>query len=593
MAPLNVFPARERADWRRSAEAALKGADPDALASETPDKFSIGPLHSAAEGTRALREAPGPWKVLCRLDHPDADDMAAQAREDLDAGADGLVLVFANAGASYGFGLRSADSASLARALDGIAFDAGARFDLEVADDSQALAFAGLVERSGALSANVDVSFGVDPLGQAARLGREPDLDAVFRASALRARGFSGPLVTADGRVVHDAGGTPAQELAFALACGTAYLRVLERPDAIAFRLTADADQFATLAKFRALRRLWSAVESACGLPSRPIRLSATSAWRMTTAVEPFVNVMRAALAAFSAGLGGADDVCLLPFTQAIGLPDAFARRLARNTQLVELREARLGFVADPAAGAGAFEAMTTILCEKAWALFQRYEAAGGLASALAKGLVQSDVHRSAEALRRDVARAKTPLTGVSAHPHLAADRNSTLPAEPSPPPAVGLGALRPFRVAEPFEGLRATAKTVYLAALGPVAAHTRRVNFAREFFEAGGFAAVGGGPADSPVAAAAAFLASRAEVACLCGTDEAYASEAPAYAAALKAAGAVYLAGRPGAREAGWREAGVDGFAYAGADIVATLTGLERDLASRRDAGLSSGRSP
>ena len=72
----------------------------------------------------------------------------------------------------------------------------------------------------------------------------------------------------------------------------------------------------------------------------------------------------------------------------------------------------------------------------------------------------------------------------------------------------------------------------------------------------------------------AEAFRASGAAMACLCGTDEAYAEHAEAYAAALKAAGAraVYLAGRPGEREAAWRAAGVDGFLYAGMDIVAAL---------------------
>ena len=148
----------------------------------------------------------------------------------------------------------------------------------------------------------------------------------------------------------------------------------------------------------------------------------------MMTVAEPYVNVMRAALAAFAAGLGGADSVTLLPFSQAIGLPDAFARRLARNTQLIELREARLGFVADPAAGAGGFEAMTDGLCEKAWALFQSFEAAGGLAAALERGIVQDAVKIAAEALKRDVARGKTLLTGVSAHPHLDADRVAVLP---------------------------------------------------------------------------------------------------------------------------------------------------------------------
>ena len=194
------------------------------------------------------------------------------------------------------------------------------------------------------------------------------------------------------------------------------------------------------------MRLLWGRVEEACGLKPAPIRLAASSAWRMMTIAEPYVNVMRTTLAAFAAGLGGADDVALLPFTQAIGLPDAFARRLARNAQLIELREARLGAVADPAAGAGAFEALTEGFCEKAWAQFQAIEAAGGLAKALDQGLVQQAVAEAAAALKRDVARAKTPLTGVSAHPHLDADRIAVLPDAPAPAAAGPLGAVPAFR---------------------------------------------------------------------------------------------------------------------------------------------------
>ena len=140
----------------------------------------------------------------------------------------------------------------------------------------------------------------------------------------------------------------------------------------------------------------------------------------MMTARDPTVNVMRGAMAAFSAGLGGADSVSVLPHTLAVGLPDSLARRLARNAQLILLRESNLGFVADPAAGAGAFEALTKTLCEEAWALFQEIEGQGGLPSALASGAFQAQVAVSAAALARDVAWLKSPMTGVSAHADLA-----------------------------------------------------------------------------------------------------------------------------------------------------------------------------
>ena len=563
-----TFPLRAEADWRRAAEAALKGAAFEKLVSVTADGLKLGPLHGRAEGARALRADAGPWRALSRVDHPGADDFNAQAHEDLDNGADGLTLVFAGAGAAHGFGL----AGTLARALDGLPFDAGARYVLEIGAPGDALAFAEHVAKAG--MAAPEIGWGLDPLGVCARGGGAWSLREAV--AGLRVRGGGGALASADGRVVHDAGGTPAQELAFALAAGVAYLRELEDPAALDFRLAADADQFATLAKFRAMRLLWRRVEEASGLEARPIRLRASSAWRMMTRPEPYVNVMRAAMAAFAAGLGGADDVTLLAFTQALGLPDAFARRLARNTQLIELREARLGFVADPAAGAGGFEALTIALCETAWGLFQSFEAAGGLGAALDKGLVQGAVAEAAAALKRDIARAKAPLTGVSAHPFLGAEPVAVLPDVAALAPQ---GGMRALRLSEPVERLRGSARgrQVFLAAIGPLAAHTRRVGFARESFETGGIAAIAGTGALNGAALVAAFRDSGAEAACLCGTDEAYADHAAAYAAALKGAGArvVYLAGRPGEREAEWAAAGLDGYVYAGVDLVAALTGF------------------
>ena len=187
--------------------------------------------------------------------------------------------------------------------------------------------------------------------------------------------------------------------------------------DALSFLLVADADEFLSVAKFRALRRLWARVEEACGLAPKPIRLHAETAWRMTTRRDPWVNLLRTTVAAFSAGIGGADAVTVLPFTTALGLPDAFARRLARNTQLILLEEANLWRVADPAAGAGGFEALTDALCEKAWALFQEIEREGGIVESLARGSLQARIAAVRAAREKAVATRKEPITGTSEFP--------------------------------------------------------------------------------------------------------------------------------------------------------------------------------
>jgi methylmalonyl-CoA mutase len=602
----NLFPAATEADWRKAAEAALKGASLETLVSETADGVRIKPVYPPAEGPRAIRPG-GPWRIIARLDHPNAVEANTEALDDLANGADGLQIVSSGALGAYGFGLRSFDSATLHKAFNGVRFDAGANFELDLGPDGpdQALRFAALIERSGAKPEDCAVSFGLDAFAASARGPFPADWSAQARrcaetALALRSKGFLGPFLVADARAVHAAGGSPAQELAFALAAALALLRRLEQVGTplgeacalIAFRLAADSDELVTLSKFRALRIAWSRVEETCGLEPRAARVQAESAWRMMTARDPYVNVMRGAAAAFSAGLGGADSVSVLPHTLAAGLPDGLARRLARNAQVILLRESNLGFVADPAAGAGAFEAMTQALCDKAWRLFQEIEGLGGLPSALANGAFQRQVAASAAALTRNAACLKAPITGVSAHADLdeppvevaigAPEREAFAAAE---------GALMPMRLAEPFEHLRDRSDAflrstgarpkVYLVALGPEAKHRRRVQFMREWLEVGGFDTVYNGETATVEEAVARVRESGALLVCLCGTDDAYSEHAEAFAKAFMASSVkgVALAGRPGESEREWRAAGVDDFIFAGGDAVATLQSLYRRI--------------
>ncbi len=574
------FAAFGEADWRAAATAALKGAGLETLVSHAADGIALQPLYARRVGPRALRGV-GAWRTLARLDHPDPAAANEQAEDDLANGADGLQVVFAGAAGAYGYGLGKFDAGSLHRAFEGVRFEPSIRFELDLGPEGerQATAFAALVARSGAAPSTLDIAFGLDPLGAVARSGRaerawgEEAAALAKLASFLKAQGFAGPFLAADARIVHAAGGSPAQELGFALAVALAYLRALAdngfsreaAAAAIGFRLTADADQLFTLAKFRALRLLWGRAREACGLDAAPARLHAETAWRAMSASDPYINVMRSAGAAFSAGLGGADSICVLPFTQAIGLPDALARRLARNTQRILIEEAHLGFVADPAAGAGAFEALTAELCEKGWSAMQALERAGGVVAALRAGGFQRAVAAEAARLADDAARLKTLLTGVSAHANLAEPAADVLPATP---PAFAFAgervaqALKPIRLAAPFEALRDASDAalarggarprILLAAIGARSAHARRVAFARDLFEVGGLDAIVDTGCDDPAVAAARLAASGASVACLCGDDADYAARGRDFARALKDAGArwLVLAGKPGAAE-------------------------------------------
>ena len=143
--------------------------------------------------------------------------------------------------------------------------------------------------------------------------------------------------------------------------------------------LAANQDMFLTLAKFRAIRLLWARVLEASGIAHQPLRLHGETSRRMMARLDPHTNILRATAAVFGAGLGGTDTFTVLPFSIAQGLPNAFARRMARNTQLILLEESQLWRVADPASGSGYVESLTHNLSERAWAIFQGIEKSGKL----------------------------------------------------------------------------------------------------------------------------------------------------------------------------------------------------------------------
>jgi methylmalonyl-CoA mutase len=593
-------------DWRKLVDGVLKGAPFERLVSKTYDDLKIAPIYTRARGAVPIagRAAAMPWQIMQRIDHPDPAKANAIALHELENGATGLEIEFAGGPGARGFGVKDATPETLKRLFDGVIFDAGISIALNpvIGRENAGENLAALIEAQRIDPAKVDLRVNYQALSTMAVRGSAPSVWSEMTkpfatvVSGLMKRGFKGPFVLADGRPVHDAGGSEAQELAFALSLAVAYLRMLEAGGidleaaraAISFRLAADADQFLTMAKFRALRLLWARVEQASGLSPKPVFVAAETAWRMLTQRDPYVNMLRATMATFAAGLAGSNAVTVLPHTLALGLPDAFARRVARNTQLVLLEESNLAKVSDPAAGSGGIESLTRELCEKAWSLFQETEKAGGVFSALQQGLIQGKVAATRKAREANVARRKDVLTGASEFPNLHeadATVEDVRPAAPAPiNDPIKFEPLAAIRLATPFERLRDRSDQiakrqgkrprVFLANLGSAADFTARATFAKSFFETGGIEAIDTQGFSDPAALAAAWTASGAALVCLCSSDKVYAQQAEAAAKALQTAGArhIYLAGRPGELEAALRGAGVADFIFAGGDALATL---------------------
>jgi methylmalonyl-CoA mutase len=592
------FPPVDEAAWKTLVKDALKGAPFAALTSKTHDGIAVEPLYPRAHDVRPIAgRAPGQtWSVMQRIDHADAKAANAQILDDLNNGANGIDLVFEGAVGDHGYAL-PATGAAISAVLDEVHLDAGIAVDLNLglASKDAAGLLATLVKARAIAPQNVTIRFGFDPIGAMALGGSSPlpwkDIAALFAGlvSDLAGQGFAGPFAAADGRVIHAAGGSEAQELAFTVASAVAYLRALEQGGLapaearglIYFRLAADQDQFLTIAKFRAVRKLWTRVEEACGLEPRPAFVAAETAWRMMTKRDPQANIVRGTIAALGAAVGGADAVSVLPFSAALGLPDAFARRIARNTQTILIEEANIHRVADPAAGSGAIEALTDALGEAAWALFQAIERQGGAAAALEAGSIQEDVAKARAAREANIARRKDSLIGTSDFPDLAESDVTVLALPRLAALSTDARALSPIRLAEPFERLRdrsdlyrakhGARPKVFLACLGGPADFNARASFAKSLFEAGGIEAVEGKGGNL----AERFKDSGARLACLCSSDKVYEREAALAAEALMKAGAkrLYLAGRPGAHQAVFERAGISSFLHQGCDTLQVLS--------------------
>ncbi|MCY0935905.1 methylmalonyl-CoA mutase family protein [Streptomyces sp. H34-S4] len=596
------FPDATHEQWQRLVEGVLRKsgkevsgeAAEDALSTKLEDGLTTRPLYTAPEtspdtgfpgfapfvrGGRAEGNAASGWDVRQRIAGTDPVRVNEAALADLENGTTSLWLAVGDAGLP---------AEGLGRALEGVyldlapvSLDAGAQY----AEASRAL-LALYAERAVAPEA-AHASLGADPLGHEARTGEALDL---AEAAALAAETAAWPHVhtlTVDALPYHEAGGSAAEELGLSLATGVAYLRALTEAGLTAeaafgeleFRYAATADQFLTIAKLRAARRLWARVAEACGTPGAGAqRQHAVTSPVMMTRRDPWVNMLRTTVACMAAGVGGADAVTVLPFDQELGLPDAFARRISRNTSTILVEESHLARVIDPAGGSYYVEQLTDELAEAAWEFFQTIEKAGGQAAALRSGLVAERLAATWAVRSKKLATRREPITGVSEFPLL-----SEKPVVREPAPAPLTGGLPRVRRDEAYEALRARSDahlaatgarpTVFLAALGPAAAHTGRATFASNLFQAGGITPVHDPVSVTPETAAAAYAASGADgMAVLCSSDALYEEQAEAVAAALRSAGAttVFLAGKPGTAAAA-----VDEYVFAGCDAVAVLSSV------------------
>ncbi|NHC23314.1 methylmalonyl-CoA mutase [Nocardioides sp. IC4_145] len=549
-------------DWEQAAAAVLrksrrlKDDDPDdavwtKLTRTTLDGIEVTPLGTPAllEGlsTTGRPTRVGPWDVRAHLGATGVP--AKQANEealvDLDGGVASLWV--------------TADAETdLPALLEGVLLDlAPVVLDAPTAPVAVAEAF---LAHLGSTTPADGTNLGVD--------GRASDEDLVAVARLALDRGVLGVVV--DATVAHDLGASDAQELGYSMWVAARVLRVLteagfgldEAVGLVEFRYAATDEQFPTIAKLRAARRLWARVLELSEAAPAEQRQHVVTSRPMMSKYDPYVNMLRTTVASFAAGVGGADAVTVLPFDSPLGRPDAFGRRIARNTSHLLVDEAHVAKVADPAGGAYAVEKLTDDLAVAGWDVLGRLDAGPESAQSLDDAIAETVARRE-----REVATRKRPITGLTEFPNLAEQL-------PERAPDAAADAVRRYGAA--FEELRdaPAARPVFLATMGTVAAHTARATFATNLLAAGGIAVEVAGPTGGVDDVVAAYTAGGASpVVCLAGSDAAYDEWADQLVPALREAGArhVIVAGKP--------RDGVDDSCAMGVDALAFLTRTREQL--------------
>ncbi|WP_310620800.1 methylmalonyl-CoA mutase family protein [Flexibacterium corallicola] len=638
-----IFLGNTYSDWEDAAQRALKGKAVSTLDTKGDTEGIIRAIYESTSQhpPQQLRDLETPWSITQRSDHPDIREANKQILEDLEGGASSIDLVLPSSPQARGHGVHLNTIDDIARLFDGVHCDLiEIRLDSGRLGNAATALFLEASRRKDVLIGSPNLNGPIDVIGPCASTGKlnfnvhSAEQHQINFIKTLIEQDIAIRAFRADGRIFHNGGATPAQELGIVLASLVYYMRLAEQanipssqlPQLVGAVLSADADQFTTLTKARAMRLLWSSLLKHSGLEQDHLNLHMESSWRMMTKYDPWVNILRGTVAALSAGMGGADSVCTLPFTAALGLPTSFARRVARNSQVILLEESHIAQVSDPAAGSGLVETRTKELADSAWNYFKQIEQAGGILEALKTGMLSRVIQEADQLERQRISVGKQIITGTSAFPNIHEkpvetvdvkkmvsleylkgsstldlkidDANfkrltqafsegqglDTINLNSSTDSVEFCPPIPSFRIAEPFEIYRqksdiykartGKAPKVFLATLGGVADHTARATYAANLYASGGIEATPAEHYSSLDAMIDSFNESEAQLACLCSSSTIYQEQAKSVIEAFGKTEILRLtlAGKPSELESTANASKLNGFIFTGCNILEEL---------------------
>ena len=454
---------------------------------------------------------------------------------------------------------------------------------------------------------DVKGSLNYDPLTRYLRRGtwyvtETTDMELAYIMVKAEMPGFQ--TIGVNSHVFTNAGATIVQEMAFALAVGAEYLDQLtergltidEIAPKVRFNVAVGQNYFMELAKMRAYRMLWANIVKAYNgkEENAKMHIHACNAEIGMSLYDAYVNMLRTTTGTMSAVLGGVDSFCVTPFDTPYELPNDFARRIARNQQLILKEEAHFDKVADPAAGSYYIENLTDSIAKAAWELFNKIQEEGGYLAAVRKGMIQNLIKESATKKFSNVATRRETILGTNQFPNFTetmkfAPETWVFEADDRRDEKAEIETIVTFRAGQQFEQLR-YASDVYaqthkrpvawMFTYGNLAMLKARSQFASNFFACAGFQVVdnaGFKTLDEGIAAAREV---KPEIVVICSSDDEYGDgNALKIYEALKNDTIVVLAGNPVGTADVLKEAGMKYFIHVKSNVLETLQDFQRQL--------------
>jgi methylmalonyl-CoA mutase N-terminal domain/subunit len=232
--------------------------------------------------------------------------------------------------------------------------------------------------------------------------------------------------ISISGYHIREAGATAVQELAFTLADGIEYVRQLiargldvdEFAPRLSFFFDSHINFFEEIAKFRAARRMWARIMKEWFGAKKPrswwLRFHVQTAGCSLYPQQPWLNIVRTALEALAAVLGGCQSLHTNAFDEPFRVPSEFAAKIALRTQQIIAYETGVADVIDPLAGSYFVEWLTDEMEERAWRYIERIESLGGMLEAVKKGYPQREVEEAAYRFQREVEEGRRFIVGVN-----------------------------------------------------------------------------------------------------------------------------------------------------------------------------------